>query len=152
MATMDAERLFASAKVREARIMSDAYSRTLSALAPANFLLVAGAALLSLVAGATVLAGTLSAMHIGVIALLSSALTTIHSKLGCERYQAECHQMQSWYKGIAQDYENLSLLDDGDELHERLGQLNDQLASAMKGASAEPFAWALRKAQGSAPH
>ncbi len=152
MATMDAERLFAAAKVREARVMSDAFSRTLAALAPANFLLVAGAALLSLVAGATVLAGTLSPMHIGVIALLSSALTTIHSKLGCERYQAECHQMQSWYKGIAQDYENLGVLVDGDELHERLRQLNDQLAGAMRNATVEPFAWALRKARESAPH
>ena len=42
----------ARARRRETEVMFQAYSATLSALRPANFLLVVGAALLSLVAGA----------------------------------------------------------------------------------------------------
>ncbi|NML46632.1 hypothetical protein HHL11_23000 [Ramlibacter sp. G-1-2-2] len=141
----------ASAKLREARIMGDAYARTQAGLTPANFLLIVGAALLSLVAGATVIADLLPKITIGAIALFSSALTTIHAKLGCERYQAECRKMQSFYRGIAQDYENLGVHAGEDDLRKRLMQLNDQMSAAVKSSSVEPFAWAVRKADRAVP-
>src|SRR5215510_5875019 len=80
---LDELRQAAERKRRESRMLSQAYSSTLSALVPANFLLVVGAALLSLVAGATILIENdlLTKIQSGVLALVSGAFTIIHSKL-----------------------------------------------------------------------
>ena len=63
----------AALKQRRSAVLSDAYSATLSALAPANFVLVVGAALLALIAGAAILVdnGFLSKSQTGVLALIS---------------------------------------------------------------------------------
>jgi hypothetical protein len=139
----------AEVKRRESKIMSKAYSTTLSTLAPANFLLVVGAALLSLVAGATILLenDVLTKTQSGFLALLSGALTIIHSKLGCEQYQAECRKLLSVYRGIAEDYANLQVVDDVDELRKRFSALNDQQSAIIKGASGWPFDWAITNAK-----
>jgi hypothetical protein len=34
---------------------------------------------------------------------MSGALTIIHSKLGCEQYQAECKKLLSFYRGMAEE-------------------------------------------------
>src|SRR5262249_35762216 len=139
----------AKVKQRESRVMSQAYSTTLSTLTPANFVLVVGAALLSLVAGATILIqnDVLTKTNSGILALMSGALTIIHSKLGCEQYQAECKKLLSFYRGIAEDYANLELINDVDEFRKRFFALNDQFAATIKTSSAFPFDWTVIKAK-----
>jgi hypothetical protein len=136
-------------KLRDCRVMSRAYATTLSGLIPANFVLVVGAALLSLVAGATILikGNLLSETTAGILALMSGALTIIHSKLGCEQYQSECKKLSSFYRGIAEDYANLQFISDENEFRKRVSALNDQLSSAVKNSSAAPFDWALTKSK-----
>jgi hypothetical protein len=139
----------AEGKRRECWVMSQAYSTTLSTLTPVNFVLVVGAALLSLVAGATILIenNVLTKIQSGVLALMSGAFTIIHSKLGCEPYQAECKKLVSFYRGIAEDYANLVVVNDIDEFRKRLSALNDQLSAAIKNSSALPFDWTIAKAK-----
>jgi len=147
METLQNLKQAAEDKRREGRILSQAYSATLSALLPVNFVLVVGAALLSLAAGATILIenNLLTKIQSGVLALVSGALTIIHSKLGCEQYQAECKKLETFYRGIAEDYGNLRFVDDFDEFRKRFFALNDQLSAATKSASASPFNWAIAK-------
>jgi hypothetical protein len=137
------------AKRKESTLMSRAYSTTLSALIPANFLLVVGAALLSLVAGATILIENdlLTEVESGILALLSGAFTIVHSRLGCEQYQAECKKLLSFYRGMAEDYANLQVIDDVDELRKRFLALNDLVSAAVKSSSALPFDWTVAKAK-----
>ena len=148
---MEIEQLKRSAEVkrRESRIMSQAYSTTLSALVPANFVLVVGAALLALVAGTTILIENqvITKVQSGVLALVSAALTIIHSKLGCEQYQAECKRLLSFYRGIAEDYANLDIVSEVDEFRKRFSVLNDQLSATIKNSTALPFDWAITKAK-----
>ena len=138
---------------RESRIMSKAYSSTLSALVPANILLVVGAALFSLVAGASILIKQefLSETRAGLLALASAALTVLHTKLHCEKYQAESKRLSMLYRGIALDYGNLQIISDPDELRKSLSELNKQASAVTKNATAEPFGWALKKAKKSTP-
>lgn len=139
----------AEVKGRESLVMSQAYSKTLSALVPVNFLLVVGAALLSLLAGATILIENdlLTRIHSGVLALVSGGLTIVHPKLGCQQYQAECRKLLNFCRGIAEDYNNLRFVADADEFRKRFFALNDQLSAIVKSASALPFAWATAKAK-----
>src|SRR5215470_9129265 len=149
METLDELKQGAKVRRRESVDMARAYSATLSALVPANFILVVGAALLSLVAGATILVEThlVSKITSGVLALVSSAFTIIHSRLGCEQYQAECKKLVSFYRGMAEDYGNLQFVADAEEFRKRFFALNDQLSAAAKSASAWPFDWASAKAK-----
>jgi hypothetical protein len=149
MVTIDELKQAAELKHRESRVMSHAYSATLSALRPANFVLVVGAALLSLIAGAAILVENdfLTKTQSGVFALVSGAFTIIHSKLGCEQYQAECRKLLSFYRGIAEDYGNLRFLADAEEFQRQFFALNDQLSAAAKSASAVPYEWAISKAE-----
>jgi len=146
---LDDLKLAAEGKHRESRMLFQAYATTLSALVPANFLLVVGAALLSLVAGATILIENclMTKTQSGLMALISGALTIIHSKLGCEQYQAECKKLLSFYRGIAEDYRNLQFVANTDEFRKRFFVLNDQLSAAAKNSSALPFDWAAEKAK-----
>jgi hypothetical protein len=111
--------------------------------------LVVGAALLSLVAGATILIenNVLTKTQSGLLALMSGALTIIHSKLRCEPYQVECKKLSGVYRGIAEDYANLQLVDDVDEFRKRFSALNDQLSAVVKGSSDLPFEWTITNAK-----
>ena len=146
MELLDELKRAANLKQRECRITAHAYSATLSALKPANFVLVVGAALLSLIAGATILVdnGLLTKIQSGVLALLSGAFTIVHSKLGCEQYQGECKKLLSFYRGMAEDYTNLHLqpIIDAGEFHKRFFELNNQFSAAVKSSTAFPFNWA----------
>ena len=142
-------KLAAEEKRKENLILSLAYSKTLAWLIPANFILVVGAALLSLVAGATILIENnwLTKVQSGVLALFSGALTIVHSKLGCEQYQAECRKLLAFHRGMAADYGNLQIADDVEELKKRMVALNEQFSAALKSATASPFASAVAKAR-----
>jgi hypothetical protein len=149
MSTVEELKRDADARRRDNESLAIAYSRTLSLLGPANLVLVVGAALLSLVAGASILTdtGMLNRVQSGVMALVSAGFTVIHSKLGCEQYQAECRKLLSFHRGIAADYANLSLIDDPDDLRKRLNALNDQASAILKSTSALPFKFHLAPAQ-----
>jgi len=129
--------------------LSMAYTKTLNWLMPANFVLVIGAALLSLVAGASILTRSklLTEMAAGVLALVSSAFTIIHSKMGCEQYQAECKKLRSFHRGMAADLSNLLSIDDVHELRKKLSALNDQVSVTMKSTTAYPFEHTLEAAR-----
>lgn len=130
-------------------ILSRAYQSTMSRLMPANFVLVVGAAILSLVAGATILVENsfLTPVQSGILALISGAFTIVHSKLGCEQYQAECKKLMSFHRGIAADYANLLTIDDVEEFKKRITALNDQVSSVLKSTTALPFEGAVERAK-----
>jgi hypothetical protein len=130
-------------------VLARAYQKTLALLMPANFVLVVGAAILSLVAGATILieSSFLTKVQSGILALLAGAFTIVHSKLGCEQYQAECKKLLSFHRGIAADYANLLTIGDGDELRKRITALNDQVSTMLKSTTALPFESALERAR-----
>jgi hypothetical protein len=134
-------KLAAVEKRKENLILSLAYTNTLAWLIPANFILVVGAALLSLVAGATILIANnwLTPVQSGLLALVSGAFTIVHSKLGCEQYQGECRKLSAFHRGMAADYGNLRIADDVEELKKRMVALNEQLSAALKSATASPF-------------
>jgi hypothetical protein len=137
----------AALKRLQSAALSDAYSATLFALAPANFVLVVGAALLALMAGAGVLVENdiITKTESGVLALISSALTIVHSKFGCDEYQAECKKLRTFYRGMAEDYDGLQFISDDRKLRKRFIALNGQLSAAAKSASALPFKWVTAK-------
>jgi hypothetical protein len=149
MDAMDQLKQAAETKHRESLVTSRAYATTLSALTPVNFILVVGAALLSLVAGASILIenNLLTNVQSGILALVSSALTLIHSKLGCEQYQAECRKLVSFHQGIAEDYSNLRIVDDVDKFRDQLWALNNQLSAMIKSSPSLPFNWTLERAK-----
>ncbi len=139
--SFDQLRREAEARRLENISLSCAYSRTLNLLIPANLLLVVGAALLSLVAGASILSenNLLTHLQSGILALISGAFTIIHSKLGCDQYQAECRKLLSFHRGMSADYENLATIDDIDEFRNKFMTLNDQVSATLKSATALPY-------------
>lgn len=147
MQLLDQLKQAAEAKRRESIEVAQGYGASLTVLWPANFILVVGAALLSLVAGATILIenNLLTPKQSGVLALISGALTIIHSRLGCEQYQAECRKLVSFHRGMAQDYENLGIVADEDEFRKRLSGLNDQLSAMVKSTTARPLRFPFTK-------
>jgi hypothetical protein len=136
-------------KKNECEAMSDAYATSLAALIPANVLLVVGAALLSLVAGASILVENhmLSKTWIAAAALLSSMLTVVHSKLGCDEYQGECKKLIGAYRGFAQDYANIEFVTNTEERRKRFLALNEQVSAVAKSTNAWPFRWATAVAR-----
>jgi hypothetical protein len=147
--TMDSLKAAADLERQNGIARSRAYSYTLSALAPANFVLVVGAALLALVAGASILTKyhLLSESVAGELALLSSAFTIIHTKLGCESYQAECKRLSGFYRKIAEEYGSLKYIDEYGELKKQFLELNNKIVASYESAAASPFDWALRRAE-----
>lgn len=149
MQSLDQLKTEARRRQIEHLVASRAYQKTLSLLTPANFILVVGAAILSLVAGASILieASFITKVQSGLLALISGAFTIIHSKLGCEQYQSECKKLLGFHRGIAADYENLLLLDDVGDFKKRIVALNDQNSAVLRSTTALPFAKALERAR-----
>jgi hypothetical protein len=148
METLDELKMAGEIKRRECKISAQAYHKTLTALKPANFVLVVGAALLSLAAGASILTENhlITPFHAGIMALISGAFTIIHSKLGCDEYQGACRKLQSFYLGMAQDYANLQFISDLEEYRARFIALNDQISVKTKKTKALPYDWAIASA------
>ena len=121
-------------------IQAEAYSIWLKKLTPANWLLVVGAALLSLIAGASLLVNQdlLPKEVAGALALISAAFTIIHTKLNCDQHQAECKKLKGSYKGLALQYKNLKSVSDPEEYRKKLQSLNEKRALILENADAEP--------------
>ena len=145
---MEELKALARDKEKKSRVRGEAYSIWLSTLTPANFMLVIGGSLLSLVAGASLLLhqGILSKEVAGLMALVSSAFTLIHNKLNCDQHQAECRKLRGIFRGMAEEYENLQSETDVDILKSKLDALNDARAQVLKTAGAEPSEKSLEKA------
>ncbi|MBB5917508.1 hypothetical protein BJY24_006420 [Nocardia transvalensis] len=97
----------AAVRERECRVQARAYAIWLSALRPANIVLVVGAAVLSAVAGAAVLADLAGPLP-GYLALVSAVFTVIHNRLDCDVHQAECRRLRAAYEAQAYPRPRLS--------------------------------------------
>lgn len=143
--------LMSNAKANRVKCEVDAkaYSLWLSQLVPANLVLVVGAAVLSLLAGASILVDQqiISNSQAGIMAVLSSIFTVIHNRLNCDQHQAECRRLQALYQGLSVDYGNLETETDARELKKKLDALNNELAQIIKGTSAHPSAGSMDKAR-----
>lgn len=117
-----------------------AYGLWLTQLVPANLILVVGAGLLSLAAGASVLVDQriIGKTATGVMALVSAAFTLVHTRLGCDEHQAECKRLRSFYHGLAIDYANLETEFNPAEFKAKLDSLNHELSQIRKGTIAYP--------------
>ncbi|MBH0777307.1 hypothetical protein [Nocardia bovistercoris] len=135
----------AAARERECRIQARAYSIWLSALQPANIVLKVGAAVLSAVAGAAVLAGKAGNVP-GCLALASAVFTVIHTRLDCDVHQAECRRLRSAYDAQAYRYRSLRDLGEPAELHGGVSELDTSLASIRAEAKANAPNWAVDRA------
>lgn len=144
-------RSIAHEKRIECEIDARAYAIWLSQLEPANIVLVVGAALLSLIAGASLLVeqGIISQKTAGVLALASSGFTIIHNKLNCDQHQAECRRLKSLYQGLSEDYANLAVEAESEELRAKLQALNTERTQVIKGSGAYPSLKSIEKAKNS---
>lgn len=133
-------RLIADKKRIECAIDAKAYSICLANLVPANIILVVGGALLSLIAGASLLTEQeiINKETAGVLALISSGFTIIHTKLNCDQYQAECKRLKSLYEGLSEDYANLETESTVEDFRSNLKALNNERTQVKKGAGADP--------------
>ncbi|NJL40509.1 MAG: hypothetical protein HC840_12780 [Leptolyngbyaceae cyanobacterium RM2_2_4] len=133
-------KLIADKKRIECAIDAKAYSICLANLIPANIILVVGGALLSLVAGASLLTEQeiINKKTAGVLALVSSGFTIIHTKLNCDQYQAECKRLKSLYEGLSEDYANLEMESTVEDFRLKLKALNNERTQVKKGAGADP--------------
>jgi hypothetical protein len=130
----------ANKKRLECAIEAKAFSTWLSALVPANIVLVVGAALLSLVAGASILVeqNIIEPTTAGVLAIVSAGFTIIHTKLNCDQHQAECRRLKSLYEGLSEDYANLEVISEFKDFESKLDALNTERSQIKKGAGASP--------------
>ncbi len=139
------------AKEKEVKclIQMRAYSKWLSWLMPFNLLLVVGAALLSLIAGASLLVeqGFITKECSGILALMSAGFTVIHNKLNCDQHQAECKKLKSIYQGLSEEYANLQSESDIDILKKKIDELNSERTKIIKSCNAEPYQKFLDKAK-----
>lgn len=140
MEELEKLKLIADEKRIECAIDAKAYSICLANLVPANIILVVGGALLSLVAGASLLTeqGIINKQTAGVLALVSSGFAIIHTKLNCDEYQAECKRLKRLYEGLSEDYANLEMESTIEDFRLELKALNNERTQLKKGAGADP--------------
>ena len=125
-----------------------AYAIWLGRLTPANLLFVVGAALLSLVAGASILQDFdwLTEDQAAIAAFLSSAFTLIHTKLKCDPHQEECRRLRAQYDAMKLRYESIYHERDMAVAERRLFELDEQLAQIVQTAQS----WPSDRAEGKA--
>jgi hypothetical protein len=133
----------------ECAIDAKAYSICLANLVPANLILVVGAALLSLVAGTSLLTEQeiINKKTAGILTLVSSGFTIIHTRLNCEQYQAECKRLANLYDGLSEDYANLEMESTVEDLKSKLTALNNERSQVKKGSTAAPSTRSIAEAR-----
>jgi hypothetical protein len=136
-------------RAQECEFDSRAFSIWLSALKYANLLFVVVAGLLSLSAGASILinSNVISVQTAGYMALSSAALTLVHNLLGCDPHQAECRRLKGVFDGLRFEYRALDAFTDEATIRKRLAELDIELGGVLKGASASPARWCIKRAQ-----
>jgi hypothetical protein len=135
-------------RVLECKRQAGAFDIWLSALKPANLLLVVGAGLLSLFAGASILTESkiITVHTAGLMALASAALTLIHNLLQCDPHQAECRRLRAAFEGLRTKYGSLDVLTDQAEIQKELIEIDKERATIAKSATATPAAWSIARA------
>jgi hypothetical protein len=136
-------------RIRQCKLQARALDIWLSALMPANLLLVVGAGLLSLFAGASILTESkiITTKTAGLMALASAALTLIHNLLHCDPHQAECRRLRAAYEGLQTSYDSLGVLTDESEIQKRLLELDKERATIAGGATARAAPWSIARAE-----
>jgi len=136
-------------RIRDCDLQRSAFDIRLSKLQPANLLLVVGAGLLSLFAGASILTDSriITSQAAGVMALISAALTLIHNLLHCDPHQAECRRLRGLYEELRIKYRSLKVLTDSTAIQEKLVALDAEQATIAAGATAVPPPRCVAQAQ-----
>jgi len=140
-------------RVRDCELQRRAFEIWLSALMPANLILVVGAGLLSLFAGASILTQSrvITTQTAGFMALASAALTLIHNLLRCDPHQAECRRLRRAYEELRIRYHSLDAFTDETEIRKQLVELDKERATIAGGANATPAVWSTARAARSIP-
>lgn len=114
----------------------NAYTSKIFQLSPSNLVLVVGASLLSLVAGASLFVeqGIIDKKTAGFMAILSSGFTIIHKEMKCDQYQSECKRLKVLFEGLSSDYTNLEIETEPKEYKSKLEMLNNEYSKIIKGA------------------
>ncbi len=130
----------------ECHVEVQAFKKRLGLLFWANWLTVVAPALLSIIAGTTVLADLMLAVDdeteiywklwTGLAALASALLVAVHKALNCDRYQVECSRLVCAYNGLSAKYRTLHEVGSRDPL-ERLSELEASLATIRETAYAD---------------
>jgi len=138
---------FAKKRSRITRVKANGYQTWLSYLKPFNFFLVTGAAVLSLLAGSTLLYDDklLGPMVTGLMALAAGIFTIIHQTLKCDAHQEECRKLFGSYDAIAEQFSNLKLEDSQDIVRKKIDELNSQLINLTQNYSAKPPLWIVKR-------
>ena len=141
MPTTEELRAVANARRQENSDWAAAYSITLGWLVPANTLLVVGAAVLSLFAGASALLkyGFTTPEMTALLAFSSSVLTLLHTKFGCDKYQSECKRLVGVHRALAVEYSHLATASDETQLARDLSALNKHYSDVVGTARSWPF-------------
>jgi len=141
--------LMCDTKAQECNVKSRAYTIWLSSLVPTNIILVIGGSLFSLISGSSLLIqqSIITPFGAGILALISSAFALTHTKLNCDQHQSECKRLRNIYRGLEEEYLNLKIIRNEDELRDRLNTINNEFIFVLKSSGAEPSEKALNKAK-----
>lgn len=143
---------FLNERLRTCRENRRSYEIWLSHLAPRNLLTIVAPAVLSVIAGSTILAepaflgSDRGRTLAGVCALASAVLTAIHKALNCDAHQAECRRIKQAYSSLEVSYERLSFIPN-EKLTEELIKLDSRFEQIRTGAGANPPDWCLTRAK-----
>jgi hypothetical protein len=134
-------------RVRECEAQAKAYGLWLTALLPANLILVVGAAVLSAIAGASILVknSLITDQQAAYLALLSTVFTIVHNGFGCDAHQRECKKLRATYDSMRFRYHALEALVDIDVVSKQLTDLDTKLAAIKEAATARPPSWCFGK-------
>jgi hypothetical protein len=146
---------FIDERLHTCRIKRRSYEIWLAILDPINLLTVAAPAVLSVIAGSTILTEPVflgpdrGRLIAGVCALASAVLTTIHKTLNCDAHQSECRRIMQAYSVLEASYERLQrgLIPTGETKEGLLLKLDARLEQIKEGAGSRPPEKYLRKAQ-----
>ncbi|PHR92440.1 MAG: hypothetical protein COA69_08690 [Robiginitomaculum sp.] len=146
---MESMKTLGQKRAHECKIKAQAYKLWLQTLWPANIILVTGAALLSLIAGSSLLIkqNILDPRVAGILAIVSAAFTIVHTKLNCDQHQAECRKLKNQYSALANAYDELDVLTGEAEFKTKLTALNMELSQIIKSTTSEPSNKAMAKAK-----
>ena len=138
---------FAKNQSCQCRVKARGYEVWLAYLKPFNIVLVTGAAILSLLAGSSLLidADFLGSIRTGLMALTAGVFTIIHQTLNCDRHQEECKRLRGSYEAIADQFLNLKLEEDKTSIQKKIDELNLQLSFLKENFSARPPLWIVKR-------
>lgn len=127
---------------RQCRIEQRAYGRWLGILTPLRWFTVAGGIILSALAGATVLGkpqlfGDQWPVYGGVLALVASILTGLHTVLHCDTHQAECRRLVQLYESLEAGFQGARARPES-EMPRYVEELEAKFAEAKAKAAAAP--------------